>query len=97
MNRIKQLRKEKGLNQRQLAEIIGVSRAAIAYYETDQRTPRIEHAKKLANYFNTDVSYILGLELPVNLKFATKQETIDFIHKIMRAQNIKLKDITDEN
>ena len=97
MNRIKQLRKEKGLNQRQLAEIIGVSRAAIAYYETDQRTPRIEYAKKLANYFNTDVSYILGLELPVNLKFATKQEAIDFIHKIMKAQNIKLEDITDES
>lgn len=48
MNRIKQLRKEKGLNQQQLAEIIGVSRAAIAYYETDQRTPRIKYAKKIS-------------------------------------------------
>ena len=29
--------------------------------------------------------------------FPTKQEAIDFIHQIMKAQNIKLEDITDES
>ena len=34
-----------------------------------------------------------NLEEISTFKFSSKQEVIDFIHKIMKAQNIKLEDI----
>lgn len=59
-NRIKQLRKEKNIYQKELAEVIGVSSGAIAMYETGKRSPDKEILDKLANYFDVSVDYLLG-------------------------------------
>ena len=40
--RIKQLRKERGLSQDQLAKILGVSRSTVGMYETGKREPDFE-------------------------------------------------------
>ena len=59
---IKKLRKERGLTQEQLGDIIGVQKSAIAKYESG----RVENLKrhtiaKLAKYFGVTPSYILGI------------------------------------
>lgn len=59
-NRIKQLRKEKNIYQKELAEVIGVSSGAIAMYETGKRSPDKELLDKLANFFEVSVDYLLG-------------------------------------
>ncbi|KXG73829.1 helix-turn-helix domain-containing protein [Thermotalea metallivorans] len=58
--RLSILRKEKGLTQSQLAEVLGVSRGTIGMYEIDKRDPDTSTLEKLSNYFNVSVDYLLG-------------------------------------
>lgn len=58
-NRIKKLRKEKGLTQVELAEALNVSKGAIAMWETGKRTPTFEYLRPMSMLFNRDPDYIL--------------------------------------
>lgn len=98
MNRIKELRKKNNLTLRGLGKEINMSSSRISQYETGKREPKLETWQALADFFNVSVPYLQGIdEIPSDLNFSTKQEAIDFIHKIMKAQNIKLEDIPDES
>jgi transcriptional regulator with XRE-family HTH domain len=59
--RLRQLREDAGLGVRELARILGMSCAAISYYENLKRIPDIVTAKKIADYFNTTCDYLVGL------------------------------------
>lgn len=58
--RLKNLREEKGVSQRELAEIIGISKGAVYYYESDERAPDIVTLEKLSDYFGVSADYLLG-------------------------------------
>ena len=49
---LKKLRKQKGLSQAQLAEIIGMSAKNITKIETGKSFPRAENINKLLKLFN---------------------------------------------
>ena len=97
MNRIKEVRKKKGLSLQQVADAVGVGNNTISRYETGKREPKLEMWQKLADIYGVSVPYLQGIDKEIyDLKFPTKQEAIAFIHEIMKAQNIKLEDISDE-
>lgn len=54
-NRIKELRKQHGYRQEDLAEALNVSRQTIIAIENDKYNPTLELAMKLARYLNTTV------------------------------------------
>lgn len=54
-----ELRKSHKLSQKELAKRIGVSQAAINYWEKGQRTPSIDAAYKIADYFEIEISQLL--------------------------------------
>ena len=54
-NKVRQLRKEKGLTQEQLAEIIGVSRQTINAIEKEKFDPSLDLAFKMARIFGTPI------------------------------------------
>ena len=54
-NKVRQLRKEKGLTQEQLAEIIGVSRQTINAIEKEKFDPSLPTAFKMARIFLTPI------------------------------------------
>lgn len=60
--KIAELRKEQGLNQKELAKKIGVSRSALSLYEIDRREPDLETVKKIASLFGVTTDYLLGAE-----------------------------------
>lgn len=59
--RLKHLREDKGLIQRELAEKLNVSRATITQYENNNRFPDQEMLKKIASFFNVSIDYLLGM------------------------------------
>lgn len=58
-SKIKQARKQCGLSQEQLAEIMCVSRSAIAKWETGKGMPDIENLKVLSRLLNVSVDCLL--------------------------------------
>lgn len=60
MNRLKELRKDRGLTQSQLAEKIGVSKITVLRWENNERQIKPDKAQLLADYFYVDVAYLLG-------------------------------------
>ena len=59
-NRLKQLRKSKGLNQTQLAEILGVHEITVRRWELGQREPRLEDIKALAKALGVSEADLLN-------------------------------------
>ena len=57
-NRLKELRKNKKLTQKELAELIGSSRGAINAIEKEKFDPSLPTAFKMANLFKTTIEDI---------------------------------------
>ena len=97
MNRLKELRQKNNLTLKELGQKVGMANNTISRYETGKREPKLETWNKLAVFFNVSIPYLQGIDEEIyDLKFPTKKEAIDFIHKIMKVQNIKLKEINDD-
>lgn len=62
MNRIKELRKEKGLTLEEVAKALGVTNMTISRYENGKREPKLAMWQKLADFFGVPVPYLQGLE-----------------------------------
>lgn len=54
------LRKEKGLTQEELAEILFVSRAAVSKWESGRGYPNIDSLKAIAKYFSVSIDDLLS-------------------------------------
>ena len=58
-NRLKQLRKQKGLTQLALQMKTGIEQALISKYENGERVPPTETLLRLADFYNVSIDYIL--------------------------------------
>lgn len=61
MNRLRELREEKKLSLRDMAERVGMSASVLGNYERGDREPKIATWKELADFFNVSTAYIMGL------------------------------------
>lgn len=61
-NRIEEIRKEKGVNQEELAKIMGVSRQTISSLENGRYNPSILLAYKIAKYFDMSIEEVFIFE-----------------------------------
>lgn len=59
MNRLRQVRLSKGMNQKELAEALNLSQAAISGYETGKYDPGMKIWKSIAEYFGVSVDYLI--------------------------------------
>lgn len=60
------LREERGLEQKEAAELIGVSPATLNRYEKEKREPDLEMLGKLAKFYNVSLDWlIMGNEMPI--------------------------------
>jgi putative transcriptional regulator len=62
-NKIRELRKQRGLTQEELAEIIGISRQAINAIEKEKFDPSLPTAFKMANLFKTTIEDIFTFSI----------------------------------
>ena len=61
--RIANLRKNKGISQEELADVLLTSRQAISKWERGESDPDIGRLKDLAVYFNVSIDYLLGYDM----------------------------------
>ena len=59
MNRLKELREDKDLFQKDIAAYLNMSQTGYSQYETETNDIPTEILKKLADYYNTSIDYIL--------------------------------------
>lgn len=96
-SRLKQLRKEAGLTQRNIADVFHTSPQSYAQWEKGLRSPSKESIEKLADFFKVSTDYLLGnsdikkptekseIELLIEqLSDEQKKETLQFIRNILQ-------------
>jgi len=58
--RLKESRKQSGLTQQELGDLIGVTKVSVCCYEKGTRTPTLDTLIDLANALNVDFTYLIG-------------------------------------
>lgn len=93
--KLKEARKNIGLSQEELAEIIGVSRAAVAKWESNKGLPDIENLKTVAKLLDVSTDYLLDdgatLDLTVTKKAISLEKYAEG-KKLSRIKKIEIKE-----
>lgn len=58
--RLRSLRTARGLTQKECGKLFQLSESAIGMYERDQRQPSLDLVRRIADYFEVTIDYILG-------------------------------------
>lgn len=107
MNKIKELREEKGWKQEDLGNLLGVQKATVSKYETGRIPLTDDTIRKLSDIFQVPSDYILGIssskdklndktmEETIYEKYGLKPENIEELKKY--AELLKLKQLADED
>lgn len=60
--RLKTLRKQRNISQKELAKALNMSNGLIALYESEKRYPSRDRLEQIADYFNVSIDYLIGRE-----------------------------------
>ena len=88
--RIKQLRKRKGLNQTELAQMLKKSLRTVQKYETGEIEVSIAVVNQIADLLDTASTYILGYESSTT-QIRTLADVMDFLFKLETVEGIDFK------
>jgi len=58
--KLKSLREKKGITQRELADLLNITRSRLSLYEIDDRQPDHDLTVQIANFFGVSTDYLLG-------------------------------------
>ncbi|MGG0777433.1 helix-turn-helix domain-containing protein [Bacillus rugosus] len=67
-HKLKNLRKQRGLTQKELAEKLFLSQSSITRFEKDEILPTSETLSKIANYFDISIDFLLDRPQPPQKK-----------------------------
>lgn len=56
---LKQIRKEKNLNQQKVAMDLNISREALSHYENGKREPSLNMLVKMSEYYNVSIDFLI--------------------------------------
>lgn len=92
-DRLKQLRSQAGLTQKELAERIGITKSVVSFYELRERTPSPEVLIKLAAVFHCSTDYLLGIEksrtIDISGLDADDEKVVCLMIEQLRKKNMK--------
>ena len=61
-SKLKELRIQNGLTQKQLADQLGVTKSVVSFYERQERTPPPEVLRKMAAVFRVSTDFLLDID-----------------------------------
>ena len=97
--RMKRLRKGRGLTQNELAEQIEVSVDCVRRWEWGQRFPDVEELRRMAKVLKTTVSYLSGEtedEFPLAKKLIGNGDDSSFIERLVKSTSMVVYDTGNE-
>jgi len=83
--RIKELREEKQISQKKLAEIIGTSQRNIGRWENEENEPSYLQIVKLADFFECSIDYLVGREDDFGNVVATTSNLTERESRLLKA------------
>lgn len=95
--RIKSLRKERGLTQQELGDLINVTKVSICCYENETRVPTLETLLALAQVFKVDINYFLGNDYEIvadndsHYSVQVAKEELEFLQEIRKYNSLYSK------
>ncbi|MDI6601641.1 MAG: helix-turn-helix transcriptional regulator [Thermoanaerobacteraceae bacterium] len=85
-DKLRKLRKERHLTQRELAAKLSISRSALSLYESNKREPDFATLKKIADFFDISLDYLLDREKD---SYSTNNYLMpDYIEDMLKDPNI---------
>ena len=103
MEKLKELRKSKGISLKELGNVIGVAESTMSLYENGKREPDYETLLKIAEYFGVTVDYLLrGKEeerMPeelIILNRSAKKMSPEKIKKLLELARVMFKEDFDD-
>ena len=100
MNRIRELRKQKKITQKELAGHLEIADSTLSYWEQGRYEPDINALRQLSKFFNVSIDYIVGeaifydVEINKDYDISVSETNILYDAKI---DNISLKRTEFEN
>lgn len=91
-NRLKKLRKEKGLTQADLAKVLNTNQSQYGKYENGKTNLSIENAQILSEFFGVTLSYLLGFDDDSCIVGSKKMTPFQ---SLVRDRNLSLKEISE--
>lgn len=89
--RIRSLRKEKGLNQAELGEKTGISRRSISTIENGETDPSAKQITAISKFFNVSTEYLLNGKEESNTISETEQEIIQLVRRDLDIKETLIK------
>ena len=92
--RIKRLRLQENMSQKQLGDKIEVSKVSISNYEKGISYPKVQQILKLIDVFHVDANYLFGHDIDVisdqdpSLKIKMSQEEINIIQELKKRREL---------
>lgn len=87
---LKKIRNEKGVSQKQLADLIGVAPSTYSQYESGKREPDVLKIKAIANVLNISADYLLfGTDNP----FSTKNEAYSLYDSLDKEDQAEVRGV----
>ncbi len=82
-DRLRKLRIEKGLTQKELSNILGLDKSSICCYEKNTRNPSLESILDLINLFGVSADYLFGVD-----KIVAKDNSEDYNYIALTKEEI---------
>jgi len=94
MNRIKELRKKKGMTVAELAKELGIAQSMLTNYENGNGTPRDESIwEKLSQLFGVSKSHVMGLT--TDIETTEKESKFKLVVDITKPISMSVKNQTE--
>ena len=90
MNRLKELRKEKKLSQKEIAKEMSISEKTLSRWENGESQIKPEKAQQLADYFGVSVGYLLGYS---DVRFELEQIEKAIKNRLIDSESTINKDV----
>ena len=94
--KLKELREIKGISQRELADILDVSRGSVGNWESGTREPNLATVKKIADYFGITTDYLIGVnEKQSNSLFNIGNRDCAVLDEIKNLSELQKEEVLD--